>query len=61
MSGKELVKRLKKAGWTEERISGSHHIMAKPGYRPVPIPVHGTKDLPKGLLSAILRQTDLEL
>lgn len=61
MSGRELVKRLKKAGWTVERISGSHHIMAKPGYRAVPVPVHGKKDLPKGLLAAILRQTNLEL
>jgi len=29
MTGKELVKLLKKDGWTLDRIKGSHHIMIK--------------------------------
>jgi len=34
--------------------------MIKEGKRAVPVPVHGKKDLPKGLLSAILKQTGIK-
>lgn len=60
MNGRVLVKRLKKAGWTLARISGSHHWMVKEGCRSISVPVHGKKDLPKGLLHAILREAGLE-
>ena len=60
MDGKELVKILKKNGWILDRVSGSHHIMIKEGKRAVPVPVHGSKDLPKGLISAILKQTGIK-
>jgi predicted RNA binding protein YcfA (HicA-like mRNA interferase family) len=56
MTGKELVKLLRDSGWTLDRISGSHHIMVKPGQRAVPVPVHANRDIPKGLARAILRQ-----
>lgn len=59
VSDKELVKRLCKAGWTVERISGSHHTMKKDG-KSVSIPVHGTHDVPAGLLHDLLRDTDLK-
>ena len=58
MSGKELVILLKKNGWTEIRIQGSHHIMEKNGNVET-VPVHGNKDLPKGLLTSILKRTGL--
>lgn len=57
MTGNELVKLLKANGWALDRIRGSHHIMVKAGFRSVPVPVHGSKELPKGLVSAILKQT----
>ena len=57
MNGKELIRLMIKDGWVLDRISGSHHIMIKEGKRAVPIPVHGSKDLPKGLINAILKQT----
>jgi len=60
MSGKELIKIMQKDGWIVDRISGSHHIMIKDGKRAVPVPVHGNRDLPKGLLSAIMRQAELK-
>jgi predicted RNA binding protein YcfA (HicA-like mRNA interferase family) len=47
MTGKELVKLLKAAGWVEDRIEGSHHILVK-GTRTISVPVHGKKDLKKG-------------
>ena len=60
MTGKEVVKRLKKLGWKVERIHGSHHIMKK-GSQIEPIPVHGNKDLPIGLLKAIAKRTGLNI
>jgi predicted RNA binding protein YcfA (HicA-like mRNA interferase family) len=59
MNGKEVIAKLKAAGWKLDRVNGSHHIMAKDG-KSVPIPVHGTKDLGSGLLSAIQRQTGVK-
>lgn len=58
MKGKDLVKLLQKNGWTLDRITGSHHIMAK-GNQTVSVPVHGT-DLGKGLELAILKQAGLK-
>jgi predicted RNA binding protein YcfA (HicA-like mRNA interferase family) len=34
--------------------------MVKNGCRSVPVPVHGKKDLPKGILSALMKQTGIE-
>ncbi len=61
MTGSELVKLLRKNGWTEDRVAGSHHIMVKAGRRSVPVPVHGKKDLPKGLVDAICRQAGIKV
>lgn len=59
MTGKELVKLLKKNGWMLDRITGSHHIMVKPGQRAVPVPVHANRDIPNGLVRAIMRQAGI--
>ncbi|MDY6845473.1 MAG: type II toxin-antitoxin system HicA family toxin [Thermodesulfobacteriota bacterium] len=59
MSGKELIKILKLNGWTLDRISGSHHIMIK-GDKTLSVPVHGKKDLPKGLLNSLLKHGGLK-
>jgi predicted RNA binding protein YcfA (HicA-like mRNA interferase family) len=58
MTGKALIKILKARGWQLDRIKGSHHIMVKEGRRAIPVPVHGSKDLPKGLVKAILTQAE---
>jgi predicted RNA binding protein YcfA (HicA-like mRNA interferase family) len=60
MTGTELVKFLKKNGWVLDRITGSHHIMAKEGKRSVTVPVHGKKDLHNGLVAAILKQANIK-
>ncbi len=59
MSGKELIKKLLKKGWALDRINGSHHILMK-GKETLTVPVHGNKDLPKGLLNALLKQGGLK-
>ena len=60
MTGKQLRKLLEENGWCLDRISGSHHIMIREGCRSIPIPVHGSSDLPKGLLNAILKQAGIK-
>ncbi len=60
MTGKEFIKLLEKHGWKCGRIAGSHNIMVKEGIRSVPVPVHGKKDLPKGILSALMKQTGVK-
>ena len=58
MTGKELVKRLKKNGWNLDRVHGSHHIMEKNGIM-VSVPVHSGKDLKPGTLNGLLKKTGL--
>jgi predicted RNA binding protein YcfA (HicA-like mRNA interferase family) len=60
MNGKTVLAKLKAAGWTLDRIVGSHHIMTK-GSQSAPVPVHGTRDLPPGTLVSIARQTGVKL
>ena len=59
MTGKELVKQLKKMGWESTRIEGSHHILVR-GTRTISVPVHGKKDLKKGTLDALRKQGGLK-
>lgn len=58
MKDKDLLKALMKDGWTLVRVNGSHHIVQK-GDKTETVRVHG-KDVPKGLLSAILKRTGLK-
>jgi predicted RNA binding protein YcfA (HicA-like mRNA interferase family) len=60
VKGKEIVKKLEDEGWKIRNISGSHFIMIKDGFRPVPVPCHG-KDIKTGLLKAIAKQTGIKL
>jgi len=59
ISGKGLVKLLKRAGWKLDRINGSHHIMVK-GSKTATIPVHANRSLGKGLEAKLLKQTGIK-
>ncbi len=59
MTGRELIKLLRKDGWQLDRVSGSHHILKKKA-KTLTIPVHGKKDLPKGTLNSILKEAGLK-
>jgi predicted RNA binding protein YcfA (HicA-like mRNA interferase family) len=54
MTGKEMIKVLREHGWEVDRIIGSHHIMIK-RRKTFSVPVHGNKDLKKGLQQAFLK------
>ena len=54
MTGREVIKLLEKNGWLLDRIRGSHHIMIKDD-KTLSVPLHGSKDLGKGLLNRLLK------
>lgn len=61
ISGKRLCRSLERHGWQLSRISGSHHIYNHPN-RPgvtLVVPVHGNRDLKRGLLRSLLRLAGL--
>lgn len=60
MTGKEVIKILKEHGWITLRVNGSHHRMGKNNLRTT-VPVHSNRDVGKGLLAAIERQTGVRL
>jgi predicted RNA binding protein YcfA (HicA-like mRNA interferase family) len=60
VTGKEVIARLKAAGWSLDRVHGSHHVLTKDG-KAAPVPVHGSRDLGVGLLAAIQRQSGVKL
>jgi predicted RNA binding protein YcfA (HicA-like mRNA interferase family) len=59
VQGKELVQLLKKHGWTEAHVRGSHHILSKGGQH-LSVPVHTGKELGKGLLHELLKRAGLK-
>jgi predicted RNA binding protein YcfA (HicA-like mRNA interferase family) len=61
VNGKRAIQALIKAGFTLNRIVGSHHVMTYPGdeKRTVTVPVHGARDLKPGTLRSIIRQAGL--
>lgn len=60
MTGKEIIKYLEKCGWQILRVNGSHHRMGK-GVLRTTVPIHGNRDVGKGLLAEIERQTGEKL
>lgn len=60
VNGSETIRALRKFGFRLDRIEGSHHMMIKDGHpRTVPVPVHGSKALPKGTLASIIRMAGI--
>ncbi|MDE0222443.1 MAG: type II toxin-antitoxin system HicA family toxin [Spirochaetaceae bacterium] len=58
MTARDLLKLLKANGWELDRVRGSHHILVK-GSATVSVPVHGSRDVPKGTLHAILKEAGI--
>lgn len=59
-SGKKFLKFLISIVFVELRTRGSHTRLKHPDGRVTTVPIHGNKDLPKGLIRKIIRE-DLEL
>ena len=59
-TGAELVRALGKVGFVVVRIKGSHHFLQHPDRRATVVPVHAGETLGPGLVSKILRDTELD-
>jgi predicted RNA binding protein YcfA (HicA-like mRNA interferase family) len=52
---------LEENGWHLDRIKGSHHIYKNDLLKKsVPIPIHGKRDLGKGLFYKILKECGID-
>lgn len=59
-SAKEIIKVLEDNGWYLDRVRGSHHVYKNDILqKSVPIPVHGNRDLGKGIFYKILKQCEI--
>lgn len=61
MKSSELLRLLKKDGWYEVRQAGSHVMMEHPAKEgKLVVPMHGSAEVKKGLLAAILKQAKIK-
>jgi predicted RNA binding protein YcfA (HicA-like mRNA interferase family) len=59
LSGKDVIRLLRQHGFEVFRVRGSHHFLKHSDGRITVVPVHGGENIGPGLLSKILRQTEL--
>jgi len=59
VTGKQLIGDLKRLGFLEVRIRGSHHYLRHPDGRATVVPVHAGETMGPGLLSKILRDAEI--
>ena len=59
INANELIKILQEKGFSFSRQSGSHAIYANQNGIKVTVPIHGKKDLGKGLLKQIMKDAGL--
>lgn len=59
VTGSELVRALNRAGFEVVRVKGSHHLLRHPDGRATVVPVHAGETIGPGLMSKILRDTEL--
>ncbi len=61
IAGKEVIRRLKAAGFVVLRIKGSHHFMQHPDGRATVVPVHANEVIGPGLMNKILSDCEMLL
>ncbi len=60
LTGAELIKALERCGFSVVRVRGSHHFLSHADGRTTLVPVHLGDTVGRGLISKILRYTDLD-
>ena len=55
---KEVLRKLKRAGFDERRQSGSHLVLRHPDRRQTYLPMH-TGDIPSGTFKSIIKQAGI--
>jgi predicted RNA binding protein YcfA (HicA-like mRNA interferase family) len=61
LRGRELIAALQRANFVVLRVKGSHHFMRHADGRSTVVPIHAGETIGPGLLSKILKQTELEV
>ena len=61
LTGKEIIRTLRKAGFGVIRIKGSHHFLQHPDGRCTTIPVHSKEIIGSGLFHKILSDCEISL
>ncbi len=61
LTGKQIIKALKKANFVVLRIKGSHHFLSHSDGRKTVVPIHSGETIGKGLFAQILRDCDLTM
>ena len=59
LSGREIIKVLKRMGFQEVRQRGSHVYMRHSDGRTTVVPVHSGRDIGRGLLKKILNEIEV--
>jgi predicted RNA binding protein YcfA (HicA-like mRNA interferase family) len=60
ITGKDLIKSLKKLGFEVIRVKGSHHFLQHNDGRCTTVPVHTKETIGPGLLNQILKDCEIE-
>ncbi|MBI3029391.1 MAG: type II toxin-antitoxin system HicA family toxin [Candidatus Rokubacteria bacterium] len=59
LSARDIIPILERRGFTLERQSGSHAVYRHPDGRWTTVPIHGKRDIGRGLLRRILKDANL--
>jgi predicted RNA binding protein YcfA (HicA-like mRNA interferase family) len=59
LSSREVIRLLEGHGFSLERQSGSHAVYRHPDGRWTTVPIHGKRDIGRGLLRRILKDAGL--
>lgn len=59
MKSADLIRELQQAGWSLDRVRGSHHVFKHPARPGIVVVPHPKKDLGAGLITAIREQAGL--
>lgn len=60
MKSSALIRELERAGWTLDRVRGSHHVFRHPERPGIVVLPHQKEDLGTGLVAAIRRQAGIQ-
>ena len=58
-NSRHVISILKRRGFALDRQSGSHAVFIHPDGRRTTVPIHGKRDLGKGILRQIMRDAEL--
>ena len=61
LTARQIIRVIEGKGFVHVRQSGSHAIFRHPNGRRVTVPIHGKRDLGRGLLRKIMRDADISV